>query len=113
MTEDRVERYVRAAVRGIMEAVLSHAETSEEPQRRTRRTRKSQAETPSIQDMHFPSVSAMENDLFDTPPEGSGDIEMAVAALTRARELEQAASVPSVHPGPGESETGESWRIPQ
>jgi hypothetical protein len=113
VTEDRVERLVRAAVRGIMEAVLSSCPTDEVSQKETPKRRRSKERPQPVAEMAFPSVSAMEHNLFDIPPESETDIEMAISALQRAREIEEAAARPHVQPGPGESEVTEWARIPQ
>lgn len=112
MNEDRLERYVRAAVRGIMEAVLSLEPTDETPRSKTQRRAKAR-QTPTPQEIPFPSVSHMEDTLFEDLPESNVDMDMALEALARARKLEEASAAPVISPGPGESETSESWRIPQ
>ena len=117
--DNRQERLVRAAFRGIMEAVLS---LDVEPEVRVNRQAKvspklkppRQKKPPVSEDIPFPSVSKYEESLFgETMPISNMDIDMALEAVSRARAMEAKEEVPHVQPGPGESEVATGWAIPQ
>lgn len=113
MQDDRQERLVRAAFRGIMEAVLSVGDT---PATRAKSSRLPKAKTQAIapEEIPFPSISQYENRLFgEDMPTSNADIDMALEAVARARAMEAREAVPQVQPGPGESEVATGWAIPQ
>jgi hypothetical protein len=116
MPEDRQERLVRAAFRGIMEAVLSleaPAPRQVAKQAKAPKTQKSKKQA-TAEEIPFPSVSQFENVLFgEQMPVSNMDLDMALEAVARARAIEEREATPQVQPGPGESEVAQGWAIPQ
>jgi hypothetical protein len=98
-----------------MEAVLSIEDEQPKQARNPRRKRIEElSETTPTEEIHFPSVTNYEQSLFgDGMPMSNQDIDMAVEALAKARELEAREAQPQVQPGPGESELQTGWAIQQ
>lgn len=141
MSEDRLERLVRAAVRGIMEAVLSvDTETgvdriadsvssvptsppylcdlcgTRDPQSHFSSCAEAAyaAGQRSAQEMPFPSVTKAQDELFGVPmPRGNDDLDQALETVARVRQQQERDARPDVQPGPGETEVAEWLRVPQ
>jgi len=127
MTDERLASLlasiVRAAMRGVMEAVLEAerplvAAPPPYPERVS-------GPDPERDEIPFPSVTAAEETLFgETPPPTlnemafigdfpPGDLDVAVAALAKARAQQEQEARPAVQGGPGEKDVAEWLRLPQ
>jgi hypothetical protein len=122
LTDDRLALFVRAAMRGFMEAVLAVDEpTSPAPQN----ARPESVSEP--EEIAFPSVTAAEDaftkeqawgavqdGLFgEAMPQGNADLDAVLAARARERAYAEQNLQPQHQGGPGEKDVAEWLRLPQ
>lgn len=113
-SQDLLERVVRAAVRGVVEAVLYFEPQLPPPIPDPERPVFSEPPERVVDEVPFPSVSKAQEELFGEPlPEGRADLDMTLEALARAQKQQAQDAQPAVQPGPGEREVAEWLRIPQ
>jgi hypothetical protein len=130
MTDDRLALIVRSAFRGMMEAVLA-VDAPALPQAVVNAFGETGRVEPTPEEIAFPSVSKAEETLFgETPPptfgmtsseaqimgehlRGNRDLDETLAALAKARAMQEQNLQPQTQGGPGEKDVAEWLRLPQ